>query len=104
MKINDPSQDGLAVGYYVLNPSNNSTTLSGQSKDFVSEKQMAGRLSVNDSGKQIITWKRYVPIYLAAGLTKLQFDADPDNFTAPVTGDPGSLVQFEYAAVDPFGS
>lgn len=96
----DPSIDGLRMIYVILNPSNTAESLTGDSRDVVAELQQSGWFDMNNSGKQTYDKRASLPIWKVSGLTKLQFDADPDNFTAPVTGDPGSLVQFAWAMCD----
>lgn len=100
LHITDPSVDGIRVVYVVLNPSNTSESLTGDSRDAAAEVQQSGWFDINNSGKQTYTKTCYLPIWKVSGLTKLQFRADPDNYTGPVTGDPGSLVQFAVAIAD----
>lgn len=100
VRITDPTIDGMRVFFVIMNPANNAETLTGDTKDAVSEIQQSGYFDINNSGSQKIIKRFYAPIWKLSGLTKLQFDADPDNYTGPVTGDPGLLVQMACACCD----
>lgn len=97
---NDPSQDGLCMSYEVHNPSNASATIAGQFPHTVAERQMGGLVRLNNSGSQKATKNFYVPMYKAAGCSKLQFDADPDNYTAAFGGSPGNQCRIEFGVAD----
>jgi len=91
--ISNPSSDGLYVAGQIANPSNSSEFINTLTADIVQERQQAFVQRINNSGSQLITKKFYLPIYKGAGIHKIQFLADPDNYTASVSGNPGSEVK-----------
>jgi len=100
MEVTDPSADGIRIGACLLNPANAGGTISGVDPDVVAERNQGYFFDINNSGRQVEKRRFFVPMYKVAGVTKLQFNADPDNYTAPVNGNPGSLCQLCIAAVD----
>lgn len=98
--FNDPTIDAMAIAYQLTNPSTASETIASLSPYQVQERQMGGTFTINNTGSQERKKRFYVPMWKASGLTKLQFDADPDNYTAGVGGDPGSKIQFQVACAD----
>lgn len=98
--LTDPTEDAIAFIYTVTNPSNESETIAGLNPDAAAEKQMSGKLRLNATGNQYLKKSFYMPIALAAGLTKLQFKTDVDNFTAATSGAPGSKVQLQFATAN----
>lgn len=90
--VNDPDADGVAFCYMIANPSNSTDFINTKTPDVIREAQQGGMIMINNSGSQKVTRKFFVPMYKAAGVTKLQFNADPDNYTAGVTGSPSSKV------------
>lgn len=95
--LTDPSADGMMFVWCIFNPSNASGTIAGLDPSLVLERQQAGGCFINNTGSQTKTITLGAPIGLVSGLTKLQFDADPDNFTAPVTADPGNVCMLAVA-------
>lgn len=104
LRVYDPETiDFITLGYMLTNPSNPSESIANQTVDDVTEKQQSGTVLVSGTGNQYKEFKFFLPINKVAGVTKLQFKADPDNFTAVGTGDPGNLCKFQFAAADPKG-
>lgn len=100
IKIDDPSIDAMAINWLLTNPSNASETIAGLSPYQVKEKTMGGGFTINNSGSQHRQVSFYLPMWKVAGVTALQFKADPDNYTGPVTADPGNLCQLQLAIAD----
>lgn len=100
MKVMDPSQDGIAVGWMLTNPSNGSDSIGGGTIGDIKEKQQSGVVFVNNTGSQIRTKVISLPMHTIAGVTKLQFKADPDNYTGSAIGDPGNVCKIQFAAAD----
>lgn len=104
LTIYDPKvADMLKVACIVLNPSESAYTLAGQTADAVGDKNNTWTAVIANSGSQKITRKMYFPVGKLANISKLQFKADPDNFTAGVGGSPATLVWMKLAACDPNG-
>lgn len=103
LKIFDPSADGVIVGYMVTNSSNSTDTIAGTFPDTIIERQNTGYVLTSNTGNQVYNRKAYLPMYKAGGLTKLEFYADPDNFTAGVGGNPGNKIQLQVACADTNG-
>lgn len=93
----DPSADGVLAQTLLTNAQNTTVNLSGQTPDVFLEKQFVTRKFMNNSGSQVS--KKTIKVSMAAvsGLTKLQFDADPDRYTGLVTSNPLSQIQFKIA-------
>lgn len=100
LTLTDPTNDGLVCLWSVLNPSNPTATIASTDPTTIREQQMSGSAYINDSGSQVKKVKFFVPMYKAAGLTKLQFNSDPDNYTADVTSDPGNKIRLAIALAD----
>lgn len=99
--LTDPTSDGLRFGWQINNPTNIAATLAGVDPDVVGERVQAGKVDMNDSGSQKKTIRFFLPMYKAANLTRLQFNADPDNFTASTgSGAPGSQPTVVIACAD----
>lgn len=98
LTINDPTVDGMAVGWMFTNPSNLATSLSSTNMDISPEIQQTGVVRINDTGSQ--TKRKVFKLSMArlAGLTNLQFKADPDNYTAPVTSNCGNELALHIAS------
>lgn len=90
---------GQTVCWQINNPSNSGSTIAGLQTNVVRERSMGGgcHLSDTDVRKRI---KFFIPMYKAAGITKLQFNSDPDNYTGAVTSNPGNLIQLALASAD----
>lgn len=96
--VNDPQEDGMALGVMFTNPSNYSTnTLNAEYMDAIGEKQQTFIIRVNDSGNQKVYRRFNLSMARLAGITKLQFKADPDNYTAPVTSNCGNEIAMRLA-------
>lgn len=100
VRLTDPTIDAMNVTWQITNPSNASATITGSSPYTCQERQMCGSLNINNTGSQKATRSFYIPMWRGAGISKLQFKSDVDNYTAPVTGDPGNKVQFQIACAD----
>lgn len=83
----DPSEDGLVVGVTVQ-PPGGVAQLQNQPIETIREQPMSVTRSINNSGKQTGLIKQFFPISTISGLTKLQFQADVDTFTAVVANNP----------------
>lgn len=93
LTITDPSADGICVCYQLTNPSNSSPYINTLDPMVVAEQNMSGMVTINDSGSQKLIKQFYVPMHVVAGITKLQFKADPDNYTADVGNNPGNKMR-----------
>lgn len=96
-----PTADNFIGVMSVRNPSAYSTSIAGMQPAEAAELQQSSTMFyLSTTGKREVKKTFYVPISQISGLTKLQFRADPDNFTAPVTANPGNLCGFEFAIAD----
>lgn len=92
LTFNDPNEDGVICAVQLVNPSNPTAFINGLDPSLLEERQQTFVSRINNTGSQKVVKKFYVPIYQASGLKKLQFMADPDNFTADLASNPGSVV------------
>ncbi len=83
----DPSEDGL-VPCMQFQSHNNAYDMVGKTPRQLKEQPMSVTRTINNSGTQKITVKQFFPIYTVSGLSKLQFNADNDIFTASVNLNP----------------
>lgn len=90
---NDPTEDGMVLAYQFRNPSNTTETITNGSIEAVNEKQMTGLIRVNNTGSQLKTRVLHYGMHKLAGISKLMFKADPDNYTASVGGNPGNGIE-----------
>ena len=98
--ISDPTIDSMSIAWLMTNPSNTADTIAGSSPYQIQERTMGGTTLLNSSGSQKVKKTFWFPMYKCANLSKLQFKADPDNFTGSDSGNPGSLCQFQFAVAD----
>ncbi len=83
----DPSEDGLVVAAQ-FQSHNNAYDMVGKTPRQLKEQPMSVTRTINNSGSQKVTVKQFFGIHTVSGLTKLQFDADNDIFTASVNLSP----------------
>lgn len=95
LDIFDPTADGNEIFYRLLNPSNYSNSMAGDSTDVAAQRPNCSYVILNNSGKQRIVKKIHIPIYKACEITKLMFDANPDNYTGGSSGNPGNPCYIE---------
>jgi len=93
LTISDPTADSIAVCYQLTNPSNSSPFINTLDPTQVAEQNMSGMAVINDSGSQKLIKRFYVPMHVVAGITKLQFKADPDNYTADTGSSPANKMR-----------
>lgn len=98
LNVNDPEEDGVGVAWMFTNPSNIAETLTGQNMDIQSERQQSGIIRINNSGSQSVTRTMRLSMATLAGITKLQFKADPDNYTGPMGSNPANEIALHIAA------
>lgn len=89
----DPDQDGMLMAIQLRNPSN-VYSMAGKNVNDLREQPMTVVRTINNSGKQRVAVKQYVPISTVSGLTKLQFQADNDLFVASTTANPTAQPLF----------
>lgn len=97
--VSDPTIDSLSLAYLFTNPSE-TTSIAGLSPYQVQEKSLGGTVTVNNSGSQKMNKVFAFRMYKLANLSKLQFKADPDNYTGSASGNPGSIPKFQFAVAD----
>lgn len=85
--ISDPTSDGTVFGAQ-LQPPNEPFTFPSVSVDRAREQPMSIVRSINNSGKQVVTIKQYVPMHILLGISKLQFMSDTDIYAAATTANP----------------
>lgn len=85
----DPSEDAL-VGAAIVQPPGGTFSLSGATPAQVKEQNMSTTRTINNTGSQVVRIKQFFPLASISGLTKLQFGADVDLFTALVTANPSA--------------
>lgn len=100
MTVYDPTEDGMTLIWRILNPGTLSESMATTAVDYATERPGVGKLIINNSGNQKVYRSFYIDIGQAAGLTKLQFKADPDNYTGSSSGNPGSGVYLQFAAAN----
>lgn len=95
----DPSADGLTVAATVQ-PPGNLATLQGANPDAVREQPMSITRSVNNSGKQVITIKQYMPMHTLLGVTKSQFHNELDLYAGFTNGNPSQTPLLRVAVAN----
>lgn len=89
LTFTDPSADGMAVAC-AIQDSTESATLTNLQVDEAQEKQNCIVKFLNNTGAQKVNIKKYMPIHMVEGLTKLQFKADIENYSANASNSPVS--------------
>lgn len=98
--FSDPSADGLLLNWQFLNPTQTSQSLTGSDPNTVRERPNTGYVVMNERGEQVRTRIIYMPIHRAAQITKLQFDADQEDYTAQFTANPVNMPQLAVAVAN----
>lgn len=95
----NPSQDGLMIGYRLHDSSDSSDILSGETVTEAGLKVRTWQKPINDSGDQVVLFKKYFDIKSVEGLTKLQFKSDFSHYCGTMGTATGPSLQpwFEYA-------
>lgn len=96
----DPSGDGMAFCYQVLNPTQVSQSLTNADMNTIRERTNAGYGYINNTGSQFVKRVIYLPMYKACEVTPLQFKADLSNYTAQFDGGPTLNAQIAWAVAD----
>lgn len=100
----NPTLDGGFVGYR-FHKSGDPDGISGEPMAPASMKKWTTIKPINNTGSQVIHYERYFDIKAIEGLTKLQFNADIDNYTGVFQSAIGPLKKpyFEVAYADSSG-
>jgi hypothetical protein len=94
--VYDPSvSDNIAIVWRCTDPLQAATTIAGSNPDIIAEQQYSGFATISTTGSRRVHRVIYVPLWKMSGLTKLQYDADPDNYTAPYNNNPGNIMNFQ---------
>lgn len=93
----DPSNDGMVVAAQLLPPFG-LNTLTGAAIDSVKERPMAVTRSINNSGRQTVIIKQYVPMYALMGISELQFKAEMTDFSAGMGATPPQSGRIRFSA------
>lgn len=99
----DPNQDGTLIGF-TFQPPGGSATLAGGLPSTIEEQPMSIVRRINNTGKQVGKLKQFFPISTVSGLSKLQFGADVDLFTAATGTNPAASPLFRVAVATTQGS
>lgn len=93
----DPDQDGMFVAVQLQTPSASDTALTNKSSAVLREQPMTVVRTIQNSGKQRAVIKQYIPLSTVSGITKLQFMADADLFSAVTTTNPVTVPRAQIA-------
>lgn len=100
LTFTDPSDDGVACGARICSASS-SQSMTSQSIAQVDEQPMSVVRYLNNTGNQKVVIKQYVPMYVLAGLTKLQFDATHNNsYTTSFGSSPAATPNLRISCAD----
>lgn len=83
--FNDPVEDGMAVSIR-LQPPYVSASLVGQDPVLAAQSPMTITKVVNNSGKQVVRHKQYIPMHVAMSVTPLQYKAQVGHPYSAVMG------------------
>lgn len=100
VEANDPSADGVVIGY-TAQGTNSVATLAAHTIDEVKERSMCYTRSVNNTGRQNVYFKRYYSIPRLEGLPISQYNID--DFGALCTTGPSKLSIFRVAIAGEHG-
>jgi len=94
IRASNPTQDGLYIGYRVLN-SKDGDGLSGEYLGPSQVKKWTFTKPINNTGTQVVTMSKYWDIASVEGLSKLQFAADVDNYCANIDQSPVNVPELD---------
>ncbi len=87
----DPSEDGMVVAAQLQGPGG-VYSLTGKTVNEIKEQPMSATRVVNNTGKQVVIMKQYIPIHKVIGITDLQFKADLTQYSATMPATPSLNV------------
>lgn len=85
VRFSDPTADGQVCGAMITAPGS-VTTLAAQTLTSAIEKPFVATKVINNTGSQSATIRQFIPMYKAIGVTKLEFDANTEDFTGDTAG------------------
>lgn len=85
--LSNPSADGAVLGIAVQR-SNETYTLTGNAVDYAMEHPTVKTMFVNNTGSQVLTWRKRLPNHMVEGLTQRQYLSSVDEYGAAVTANP----------------
>lgn len=92
----DPTADGVVLGVRINTPSD-AGVLAGATPSTMGEKSNVQLKYLNNTGSQVVVWKKYYKMWQIAGVTKLQYDADYTNYSAAVGSSPTLIPSLHIA-------
>lgn len=101
---NIQSINAVDISYLLSNPSNYTYDLAGKMPDAVGEKQMGETVYIQSVGTGRKVVRFYTPIHKIAGISKLQYKTDIDNYTSAVNDNPATKMGLHLAVADPNGN
>lgn len=88
--FSDPSEDGI----YILMEATGQTatsTMAGSSINYATERPMVVTRYLNDTGSQQLKVSQFFPIHTLLGITKTQFNADTNQYSANMNDNPAAI-------------
>lgn len=97
LMIMDPSQDGVLIGI-VWNTPSDQISLTGNIPERIREIPRTRIVNINNTGSQKMHVRGHQPMYKMCQVTKLQFDADIERFSAVSSSNPAAIPGMRIAA------
>lgn len=95
----DPGGDGLFVGAYVK-AYDDTSTLTNASISQAIERPTVFCKALNDSGRQVVVYRKRINCWEALGLTKAQYDNNWQQTAASTAANPNIVPYFSIAVAD----
>lgn len=99
IRFSDPQGDGIYVGAFIKNY-DDTNTLSGATISQATERPNVFCAPLNNTGSQVINFKKMIKIHELMGLTKEQYDNAWAHTAALVTANPSVVPYLSVAVAD----
>ncbi len=100
IQFTNPSEDGMVIGVSYTAPGDSSNTLAGESVASAGEQFHVWQKALNNTGSQTVNYDRLFAMHNLLGVTKLQFDADQDLYSAQSGTSPVIFPALRIGAAD----
>lgn len=101
--FSNPSADGLVVATYLKN-FQDTNTLVGATIGQAQERPQVWVRNLNDTGSQVVTFRKSVDLPTMVGLTRTQYHGATSAFSARVTADPAQTPYVSMAVANSLGT
>jgi len=99
IKFSDPQGDGCYVGVYLKNFTDTST-LANSTISAAMEKPTVFLKPLNNTGSQVVTYRKNIQMHELAGLTKQQYENNYSHTGALVNQNPNQVPYLSFAVAD----